>query len=75
MATVDEDRAAGVMLGLACGDALGRPVEFKRGAEIEKKHGRLTEMLGDGTWGQPPGTLTDDTDQALCIARSIAERD
>jgi ADP-ribosyl-[dinitrogen reductase] hydrolase len=25
---MDADRAEGVLLGLACGDALGRPVEF-----------------------------------------------
>ncbi|SDF95665.1 ADP-ribosyl-[dinitrogen reductase] hydrolase [Halorientalis regularis] len=31
-------------------------------------------MLGHGTHGQPPGTITDDTEMALCIARSLAER-
>jgi len=30
-------------------------------------------MVGNGTWGQPAGTVTDDTDQALCIANSLAE--
>jgi len=30
-------------------------------------------MVGYGTHGQPAGTLTDDTDLALCIARSLAE--
>lgn len=30
-------------------------------------------MVGHGTWGKPAGTITDDTDQALCIARSLAE--
>jgi len=68
-----DDRAEGVFLGLACGDALGRPVEFKSSAQIESEHGRLTEMVGNGTWGQPAGTITDDTDQALCIARSLVE--
>jgi ADP-ribosyl-[dinitrogen reductase] hydrolase len=30
-------------------------------------------MLGNGTHGQPAGTVTDDTDLALCIARSLTE--
>lgn len=71
---MDRDRAEGVLLGLACGDALGRPVEFKLPAEIEAEHETLTEMVGHGTWGQPAGTITDDTEQALCIARSVAGR-
>lgn len=28
-------------------------------------------MVGHGTWNQPAGTITDDTEQALCIARSL----
>jgi len=67
------DRAEGVVLGLACGDALGRPVEFRSPQQITAEHGTLTEMVGHGTWGQPAGTITDDTDQALCIARSLTE--
>jgi ADP-ribosyl-[dinitrogen reductase] hydrolase len=70
---VPENRAAGAMLGLACGDALGRPVEFNSAVQIEREHGRVTEMLGNGTHGQPAGTITDDTEMALCIARSLAE--
>lgn len=68
---MNDDRAAGVLLGLACGDALGRPVEFKSATRITADHGTLTEMEGNGTWGQPAGTITDDTEQALCIARSL----
>jgi ADP-ribosyl-[dinitrogen reductase] hydrolase len=67
-----QNRAEGVLLGLACGDALGRPVEFKSAAQITDEFGTLTEMVGNGTWGQPAGTITDDTDQALCIASSLA---
>lgn len=67
------DRARGILLGLACGDALGRPVEFASASEISAEHGRLDEMVGHGTWNQPAGTITDDTEQALCIARSLVE--
>ncbi|QLD86040.1 ADP-ribosylglycohydrolase family protein [Natronomonas halophila] len=69
----ERTRARGVLLGLACGDALGRPVEFSSPEAIERRHGRVTEMLADGTHGQPAGTITDDTEMALCIARSLAE--
>ena len=70
---MNPDRASGVLLGLACGDALGRPVEFSAADEITAAHGRLDEMVGHGTWNQPAGTITDDTAQALCIARSVVD--
>ena len=72
---MDSDRARGILLGLACGDALGRPVEFKSASQISAEHGRLDEMIGHGTWNQPAGTITDDTEQALCIARSLVEHE
>jgi ADP-ribosyl-[dinitrogen reductase] hydrolase len=59
-----------VLWGVACGDALGRPVEFRSSASIEREHGRLTEMVGgDG----PAGATTDDTALATCIARSLVD--
>jgi len=70
---MDRMKASGALVGLACGDALGRPVEFNGPARIRSNHGRLTEMLADGTHGQPAGTITDDTELALCIARSLDE--
>lgn len=69
------DAAATVLLGLACGDALGRPVEFQSADAIAAQHGTVTEMLGNGTHGQPAGTVTDDTDLALCIARSLVDNE
>jgi ADP-ribosyl-[dinitrogen reductase] hydrolase len=71
---MDVDNARGVLLGLACGDALGRPVEFATASEITTEYGRLDEMVGHGTWNQPAGMITDDTEQALCIARSLVEQ-
>ena len=73
--TTKVDRATGVLLGLACGDALGRPVEFNAPHRIQDEHGRVTEMLADGTHRKPAGTITDDTDLALCIARSLSEEE
>jgi ADP-ribosyl-[dinitrogen reductase] hydrolase len=56
------EKARGTLLGLACGDALGRPVEFKSQRAIREEYGTLTEMVGNGTWNKPAGTVTDDTD-------------
>jgi ADP-ribosyl-[dinitrogen reductase] hydrolase len=72
---MDADAARGVLLGLACGDALGRPVEFRSGAWITDRYGTVTDMHGQGSHGQPAGTITDDTELAMCIARSLVEND
>lgn len=64
-----ESRIMGAILGLACGDALGAPAEFKDKAYVQKKWGTLTEMVGGGMW--EPGEWTDDTGMALCIAEGI----
>ncbi|MBV0926219.1 ADP-ribosylglycohydrolase family protein [Halomicroarcula limicola] len=69
----ERSSAQGCLLGLACGDALGRPVEFKSSDAINAEHGKVTSMLGHGTHGQPPGTITDDTEMALCIATSLVD--
>jgi len=68
-----DTRAEGCLLGLAVGDALGRPVEFV-GRDRLTGENRVTEMRANGTHGQPAGTITDDTEMALCIARSLDER-
>lgn len=72
--TVDNDRARGVLLGLACGDALGRPVEGWPAGAIADEYGTLDEMVGQGVHRLPAGSITDDTEMALCLARSLAER-
>ena len=72
--TASSTNSTGVLLGLACGDALGRPVESESPEAIQREYGTITEMLGDGVHQKPAGTVTDDTDLALCIARSLHER-
>jgi len=67
-------RFEGCMVGLAVGDALGAVVEGMSSAEIKRRYGRITEMLGSGWHGLPPGGYTDDTAMMLCIARSIVEK-
>lgn len=68
-----QDRYRGCLLGLAVGDALGAPLEFRDRSEIERDYGRLREMIGGGWLNTVPGEYTDDTQMTLGIARSVAE--
>ncbi|HET7761582.1 MAG TPA: ADP-ribosylglycohydrolase family protein [Phycicoccus sp.] len=60
------DRAAGVLLGQACGDALGVPYEFRELPETEPV------MKGGGLGPYAPAEWSDDTQMAVCIARVAA---
>ena len=62
------DRAAGVLLGQACGDALGVPYEF--GPALPPTF--IPEMKGGGPFGFAPGEYSDDTSMAVCIAEVAA---
>ena len=67
-----QDRARGMFVGLAVGDALGAPVEFLPEpsdvyiAEMGKKIEHFHE-----NYRAPEGVWTDDTEMALCIADSL----
>jgi len=63
------NRFRGALLGLACGDALGAPVEFCR----KDSYPLQTEMTGGGAFGLKSGEWTDDTAMALCMAESLTE--
>lgn len=54
--------------GLAVGDALGVPYEFRPRGSFE-----CTDMIGYGTHGQPTGTWSDDTSMTLATCDSIRE--
>ncbi len=58
------DRACGVLLGQACGDALGVPYEFSTPPAAEE----LARMKGGGLGDYAPGEWSDDTQMAACIA-------
>lgn len=60
------DRAAGVMLGAACGDALGVPYEMSTPPVGE------AVMKGGGLGPYDPGEWSDDTQMTLCVARVAA---
>jgi ADP-ribosylglycohydrolase len=62
------DRARGVLLATAAGDALGAGYEFGR----PLRAGTPVTMKGGGTFGWAPGEWTDDTSMALAIAETAA---
>ena len=67
------DQFRGCLLGLACGDALGAPLEFMDAASIASRHGFVNEMLGGGWLHLAPGQVTDDTEQMLCVLESYTD--
>ena len=62
-------RAAGVLLGLAAGDALGAGYEFGPALPLDAP----VVMEGGGSFGWAPGQWTDDTDMAVAIALVAAD--
>jgi ADP-ribosyl-[dinitrogen reductase] hydrolase len=64
-----EDRAIGALIGLAVGDALGAPLEFKKIQYNKTFVGGMTDgQLKAGQW-------TDDTSMALCLCDSLLSRE
>lgn len=59
------------LFGLAVGDALGVPVEFKDRSYL--KQFPVTEMMEYGTHHQPKGTWSDDSSLAFCLAESLCK--
>jgi ADP-ribosyl-[dinitrogen reductase] hydrolase len=66
-------RAVGAYLGLAVGDALGATVEFMMPREIQAEYRVHQEMIGGGWLKLRKGQVTDDTEMALALGRSIVE--
>lgn len=62
------DRARGVLVAAACGDALGVPYEFKPTLDVDT----LPEMVGGGLGPYAPGEYSDDTQMQAVIARVAA---
>lgn len=66
-----ESRFHGAILGLAVGDAIGRPTEFISSLDgLREKFGPegVTDLEPD--W-HPAGTFTDDTQMSLAVARAL----
>lgn len=60
-----------ILFGLSVGDALGVPFEFK-----DREHliaNPVADMEGYGTYQQPPGTFSDDSSMAFCLAETLTQ--
>lgn len=67
-AAIRADRAAGALIGAACGDALGVPYEFGRPLGEDE----VPEMRGGGLGPYAPGEYSDDTQMQVVIAQVAA---
>ena len=70
-------RALGALYGLAIGDALGMPAQSLSRAEVVARYGPLIGEFCPGpddhplAAGLPAGSVTDDTEQAMLLARLV----
>ena len=82
-----ESRCIGSIVGLAVGDAIGYPAEFRRRAQILAEIGnegihdfialkdpRFSRPFFTGP-DHPPGTFTDDTQMSIAVAESLLSAD
>ena len=65
------ERYLGTLLGLALGDALGAPTQYRRPGTFTP----VADLLGGGPFKLPRGGWSDDTAMALCLAESLLERE
>ncbi|MBK5721431.1 ADP-ribosylglycohydrolase family protein [Dysgonomonas sp. Marseille-P4677] len=59
------------LFGIAVGDALGVPVEFRDRKYL--KANPVMDMLAYGTHNQPAGTWSDDSSLTFCLAETLVE--
>ncbi len=82
---MDESQFVGCIVGLAVGDALGYPAEFRRLSQLRNEIGPdgITDFIAlkDPRFsgpqfagaGHPPGTFTDDTQMTIAVAEALLE--
>lgn len=56
------------LYGGIIGDMLGVPLEFKKRGTFH-----IDNVIGYGTYNQPPGTWSDDTSMTLCLVETLTE--
>jgi ADP-ribosylglycohydrolase len=72
-------RASGALYGLALGDALGMPTQMLPREQIVARYGRVLTGFHSApadhplAAGMPAGSVTDDTEQALLLARLLVD--
>jgi len=66
---MQSNKITDALLGVAVGDAVGVPFEFKSRQEMQSNPAK--DMTGYGTHNQPPGTWSDDSSLTFCLAESL----
>jgi ADP-ribosylglycohydrolase len=77
-AAPSRERALAALQGLAIGDALGMPTQLLSRVAIAEHYDTITGFVAAApdhpiAAGLPAGSITDDTEQALLIARALIE--
>jgi ADP-ribosylglycohydrolase len=72
------ERALAALRGLAIGDALGMPTQLLSRAEVAERYGAIDGFRAASddhpiAAGMPAGSITDDTEQALLLARLLVD--
>lgn len=66
-----KDIGKNILFGVAVGDALGVPVEFKSRTSIALNP--VKDMIAFGTHNQPSGTWSDDSSLTFCLAEALTQ--
>jgi ADP-ribosylglycohydrolase len=80
VARIARDRALASLVGLAVGDALGMPTQVLSRARVRSLFGSIETFHAgpsenEVSAGMPAGRITDDTEQALLLARALVAGD
>lgn len=72
-----EDQFLGSLLGMAIGDALGRPLRGMTTGDITRQFGAVSGYIraADVSGDQPPGEITDKSEVVLAIVESLTTND
>jgi len=65
------ERAKSMLFGVAVGNALGVPVEFKSRESLHENP--VSDMVGFGTHKVPAGTFSDDSSLTFCLAEALTQ--
>ncbi len=68
------DRVKGALFGFVVGDAMGLSTKYMLPAEINRRFGVLSDIIGGGRHLQDAGDITDNTKLMLCVANGIIKK-
>lgn len=66
-----QNRYRGALVGFLVAESLGSTTEFMTQQEVKEQYGVHQEIIGGGVFDWPKGSITDDGDMTLCVARSL----